>query len=201
MAYIFPAPGVANVQATLSVYNYALSSDAQMSIPAMQDITVNNANDIFTWTQLDSGSKLNVATTATNGLDLNIVLDQDKFFGKFTTVANPGALPVAGMTVDDIFFTTSTSAWYKATSATVTTLITGGSTTVRPAIAAGIFGLSKDRSLVAFSLYLGDTSTGTAGKTITGNAYITGLAPTVSADAPVWVSPITLTVTGDYEVA
>jgi len=201
MAYIFPAPGVENVQATLSVYNYALSSDAQMKIPAMQDITVNNANDLFTWTQLDQGSKLNVATTATNGLDLNIVLDQDKFFGKFTTVANPGALPVAGMTVDDIFFTTSTSAWYKATSATVTTLITGGSTTVRPAIAAGIFGLSKDRSLVAFSLYLGDTSEGLAGKTLTGNAYITGLAPTVSADAPVWVTPVTLTVTGDYTVA
>jgi hypothetical protein len=80
-------------------------------------------------------------------------------------------------------------------------LITGGSTVIRPAIAAGIFGLSKDRSLVAFSLYLGDTSAGLPGKTITGNAYITGLAPTVSADAPVWVSPITLTVTGDYEVA
>jgi len=201
MAYIFPAPGVANVQATLTIYNYALSSDATMSIPAMQDITVNNANDLFTWTQLDSGSKLNVATTATNGLDLNIVLDQDKFFGKFTTVATPAALPVAGMTVDDIFFTTSTSAWYKATSATVTTLITGGSTTVRPAIAAGIFGLSKDKSLVDFDLYLGDTSTGTAGKTISGLAYITGLAPTVSADAPVWVSPLTLTVTGDYTVS
>ena len=201
MAYIFPAPGVANVQATLTIYNYALSSDATMSIPAMQDITVNNANDLFTWTQLDSGSKLNVATTATNGLDLNIVLDQDKFFGKFTTVANPGALPVSGMNVDDIFFVTSTSAWYKATTATTTTLITGGSTTVRPAIAAGIFGLSKDKSLVEFDLYLGDTSTGTAGKTISGLAYITGLAPTVSADAPVWVSPLTLTVTGDYTVA
>ena len=201
MAYIFPAPGVANVQATLTIYNYALSSDATMSIPAMQDITVNNANDLFTWTQLDSGSKQNVATTATNGLDLNIVLDQDKFFGKFTTVANPAALPVAGMTVDDIFFTTSTSAWYKATSATTTTLITGGSTTVRPAIAAGIFGLSKDKSLVEFDLYLGDTSTGSAGKTISGLAYITGLAPSVSADAPVWVSPLTLTVTGDYTVA
>lgn len=201
MAYIFPAPGVANVQATLTIYNYALSSDATMSIPAMQDITVNNANDLFTWTQLDSGSKLNVATTATNGLDLNIVLDQDKFFGKFTTVAAVGNLPSSGMTVDDIFFVTATSAWYKATTATTTTLITGGSTTVRPAIAAGIFGLSKDKSLVEFDLYLGDTSTGTAGKTISGLAYITGLAPTVSADAPVWVSPLTLTVTGDYTVS
>jgi len=36
---------------------------------------------------------------------------------------------------------------------------------------------------------------------MSGNAYVTGLAPTVSADAPVWVSPITLTVTGDYTVA
>ena len=200
MAYIFPAPGVANVQATLTIYNYALSSDATMSIPAMQDITVNNANDLFTWTQLDSGSKLNVATTATNGLDLNIVLDQDKFFGKFTTVAAVINLPSSGMTVDDIFFVTATSQFYKATTASVTTLITGSSTTVRPAIAAGIFGLSKDKSLVEFNLYLGDTSTGTAGKTISGLAYITGLAPTVSADAPVWVSPLTLTVTGDYTV-
>jgi hypothetical protein len=48
---------------------------------------------------------------------------------------------------------------------------------------------------------MGDTSTGGAGKTITGVAYITGLAPTVSADAPVWVSPVTLTVTGNYTVA
>jgi hypothetical protein len=172
-----------------------------MSIPAMQDITVNNANDLFTWTQLDSGSKLNVATTATNGLDLNIVLDQDKFFGKFTTVATVILLPSSGMTVDDIFFVTATSQFYKATTATTTTLITGSSPTVRPAIAAGIFGLSKDKSLVEFDLYLGDTSTGTAGKTISGFAYITGLAPTVSADAPVWVSPLTLTVTGDYTVA
>ena len=155
MAYIFPAPGVAGVEATLRI---ALPGGATfLSIPAMQDITVNNSNDIFTWTQLDSGSKLNVATTATNGLDLNVVLDQTVFFG------------------------------------------TGAGANV--AINKGIFGLSKDKVLTNFSLYLGDTSTGSAGKTISGQAYITGLAPTVSADAPVWVSPVTLTVTGDYTVA
>ena len=155
MAFIFPAPGVAGVQATLTL---SLVGDLlDLIVPAMQDITVNNSNDIFTWTQLDSGSKLNVATTATNGLDLNVVLDQTTFFG------------------------------------------TGSGTNV--AVNKGIFGLSRDKTLTNFSLYLGDTSTGTAGKTISGQAYVTGLAPTVSADAPVWVSPVTLTVTGDYTVA
>lgn len=154
MAYIFPAPGVAGVEATLEI---SVAGQAALVIPALQDITLNAANDVFTWTQLDQGSKQNVATTATNSLDLNIVLDQTVFFG--TGAGNDEA------------------------------------------ISKGIFGLSKDRVLVDFSLFLGDTSTGTAGKTITGSAYITGLAPTVSADAPVWISPLTLTVDGDYTVA
>lgn len=156
MAFIFPAPGVAGVEATLRI---ALPGGVTfLSIPAMQDITVNNSNDIFTWTQLDSGSKLNVATTATNSLDLNIVLDQTVFFG-----TNPSS----GTTPTEI----------------------------------GIFGVSKNKVRIAFELYLGDTSAGAAGKTLSGFAYISGLAPSVSADAPVWVSPLTLSVDGDYSVA
>jgi hypothetical protein len=155
MAYIYPAPGVANVQCTLSL---SVASDAvDLNIPALQDVTINNANDVFTWTQLDQGSKLQIATTATNSLSMNIVLDQTVFFG--TTSAG------------------------------------------NVAVSKGVFGLSKDKDLVEFSLYMGDTSSGANGKTISGNAYVTGLAPTVSADAPVWVSPITLTVTGDFSVA
>jgi hypothetical protein len=121
----------------------------------MQDITVNNANDVFTWTQLDSGSKLQIATTATNSLSMNIVVDTDSFFGS------------------------------------------GSGTT---AVSKGIFGLSADKSLVEFDLYLGDTDTGAPGKIINGKGYVTGLAPTVSADSPVWVTPVTITVTGDYTV-
>ena len=155
MAYIYPAPGVANVQATLSL---TTSVTGPLALPALQDITINNSNDVFTWTQLDSGSKLQVATTATNSMSMNIVLDQTAFFGN-------------------------------------------ASATAESAARLGVFGLSKDKDLVGFSLYMGNTSTGGAGKTITGNAYVTGLAPTVSADSPVWVSPVTLTVTGDYTVA
>jgi hypothetical protein len=155
MAYIYPAPGVANVQATLSL---ATAVTGPLALPALQDVTINNSNDVFTWTQLDSGSKLQIATTATNSLAMNLVLDQTAFFGN-------------------------------------------AAATTGSAAKLGVYGLSADKSLVNFTLYMGDTSTGATGPTITGSGYVTGLAPTVSADSPVWVSPITITVTGDYTVA
>jgi hypothetical protein len=155
MAYIYPAPGVSGVQLTL---NLKVGSDTLgLNVPALQDVTVNNANDVFTWTQLDTGSKLQIATTSTNSLSGNIVLDQDTFFG----VTTSGEV----------------------------------------AKTKGIFGLSKDKQIVNFSLYMGDESDGSNGKTLSGEGYITGLAPTVSADAPVWVTPVTLTITGDFTVA
>ena len=160
MAYIYPAPGVANVECTLSL---SVSTKAgNLPVPALQDVTINNANDVFTWTQLDQGSKLQIATTATNSLSMNIVLDQDSFFG----IAPAGNTVVAGSAAN-----------------------------------LGVFGLSKEKTKVNFSLFMGREDDGGAGKTISGEAYVTGLAPTVSADAPVWVSPVTLTVDGDYTVA
>ena len=133
-------------------------ASGNLSVPSLQNITLNNSNDVFTWTQLDQASKLQVATTATNSLSMNLVLDTESFFGN--------------------------------------ALATSGS-----AANKGIFGLSKDKTKTQFTLYMGDDSAGSNTKTITGNCYVTGLAPTVSADSPVWVSPITLTVTGDYTVS
>lgn len=158
MAYIYPAPGVSGKQVTLTLTDASGTLTGNLSLAALQDVTVNNSNDVFTWTQLDSGSKQQVATTATNSLSMNIVLDQTTFFG---------ANAAAGLTVANV----------------------------------GVIGLSSAKTLVGFSLYLGNTSAGAAGKTMSGNAYVTGLAPTVSADSPVWVSPVTLTVTGGYTVA
>ena len=156
--YIYPAPGVTGVEATLTLEVNADATNDTLSVPSLQDITVNAANDVFTWTQLDEGSKKQIATTATNSLSMNLVLEQDSFFGDGTSAAGTASLK-------------------------------------------GIFGMSTDKDLVEFELYLGDNSDGTTGKTISGTGYITGLAPTVSADAPVWVTPITITVDGDYTIA
>ena len=156
--YIFPAPGVTDVETTLTISVSGNGSDTGLLLPGLQDITVNASNDVFTWTQLDEGSKKQIATTATNSLSMNLVLDQLTFFGN----AN-------------------------ATTGTVEQ--------------KGIFGLSNDKTLVDFDLYFGETSDGETGKTVSGSGYITGLSPTVSADSPVWVSPITITVDGDYSVA
>lgn len=159
MAYIYPAPGVTNVEMTLGISVAANSAATpELSVPGLQDITINAANDVFTWTQLDQSSKLQIATTATNSLGMNIVVDQTVFFGD------------TGQTAGEADY-------------------------------IGIWNLSKDKTKVDFEIYLGDTDGGATGKTISGEGYITGLAPTVSADAPVWVSPITITVDGDYTVA
>ena len=155
--YIYPAPGVNTVEATLSIEIAADGANTALTIPSLQDITVNASNDLFTWTQLDSVAKRNVATTSTNSLTMNLVLNQTSFFG---------------------------------TAGTGTT-----------ATAAGIMGMSTQKDLVSFSLYIGDDSDGNAGKTLTGTGYITGLAPTVSADSPVWVTPITISMDSDYTIA
>ena len=157
MSYINPAPGVSGSQVTLKVYRVSKTADATgLDVPGLQNITMNNANDVFTWTQLDSTGKKQIATTSTNSLSMNLVVDETSYFG------------------------------------------TGSGST---AAAKGIFGLSKEKTKVEFELNLGDNDDGSATKVISGFGYITGLAPTVSADSPVWVSPITITVTGDYTVA
>ena len=163
--YIYPAPGTTDVEATLTIYHTSKAAEAALStpetgmlVPSLQDITVNAANDIFSWTQLDAGAKKQIATTATNSLSMNLVLNKDTFFGDSSATANS-------------------------------------------AENSGILGLSTDKTRVQFDLYTGDENTGTAGKYISGFGYVTGLAPTVSADAPVWVSPITITVDSDYTVS
>lgn len=162
MAYIYPAPGSSTAKATLKIAIYESGADYGqagdvLTVPALQDVTVNAANDVFTWTQLDQAAKLQIATTATNSLSMNIVLAETSFFGDSTA-------------------------------------------TTDSTVNKGLFGLSKDKNKIVFDLYVGDNDDGTDSKFITGQGYITGLAPTVSADAPVWVSPITITVDTDYTV-
>ena len=63
------------------------------------------------------------------------------------------------------------------------------------AIWAGI-DKSNGKSIVVMD---GDLD-GTAGKRFyQGTGYITSIAPTVNPEAPVWVSPMTIAVTGDFD--
>jgi len=161
MSYINPAPGttsqiVLKILAGNALGNVTITS-ANITVPALQDVTVNNSNDVFTWSQLDSTAKQQIATTSTNSLAMNLVVDPTTFFGSNVTAAQSD--------------TTS---------------------------AQGIMGLSRNKTLVTFSLKMQESSTDYFLK---GQGYITGLAPTVSADSPVWVTPATITVTGDYTVS
>lgn len=119
------------------------STSSGTIVGAIQDITINNSNGTFSWTQLDSQSQLTVATPSTNSVAANIVVD------------------------DQTFFTAGT----------------------------GIFDLSANKTLVYFRVYF--NGTGTGAKYVSGQGYLTNLAPKVSPTAPVWVTPVTISVDGD----
>lgn len=159
MAYINPAPGTTSqivLKLDCGIAEGTLTlGGSPLTVPALQDITVNAANDVFTWSQLDSTAKKQVATTSTNSVSMNLVVDPTTFFG--TTLASVQSDTVA---------------------------------------AQGLLGLSRNKTLVTFSLKFQEG--GATDKYIKAQGYITGLAPTVSADSPVWVTPVTITVTGEY---
>jgi len=58
-----------------------------------------------------------------------------------------------------------------------------------------LFALSNDAAEIQFRVYFDGTGAGS--KYISGSGFITNLAPTVNPTAPVWVSPITISVNGD----
>ena len=72
---------------------------------------------------------------------------------------------------------------------------TGGSN-VNLAIQNGLFGVSKDKQEVSFSVSF--TGTGTTGDIfLSGRGFIGGLAPTASIDGAVWLSPVEIIVNGE----
>lgn len=64
------------------------------------------------------------------------------------------------------------------------------------AAAKGLLNLSGEKDLVYFEVHYAGTATGA--RLTTGSGFISGLAPTTSPDAPVWVSPLTIAVDGSF---
>ena len=142
MAYYNVSSPTTRAVLQISTASIATTSSGVI-VGAVQDITINNSNGTFSWTQLDNQSQLTVATPATNSIAANIVVDSTTFF-------------------------------------TATT---------------GIFDLSANKTLVYFRVYF--NGTGSGAKYVSGSGYLTNLAPKVSPTAPVWVTPITISVDGD----
>ena len=145
MAYINVSAPTQNAVIQISTASIATTSSGYV-IPALQDVTINNAAGVFYWTQLDTFAQLAVSTPATNSISGNMVLDST------------------------VFFT--------------------GSNGVE-----GLFNLSNDATEVYFRVYF--NGKGSGAKYVSGSGFITNLAPTVNPTAPVWVSPITISVNGD----
>jgi hypothetical protein len=60
----------------------------------------------------------------------------------------------------------------------------------------GIYGCSKNKTRVFFEIAFNGA---TAGQNyLSGSGFISGLAPTVNPDAPLWVTPVTIEVDGDF---
>jgi len=124
-----------------------------LTVPQMQDITINNSTGVFRFKTLDNTAESAVTTPATNQLSLNVVVDETSFFG--TDSATNGKV-----------------------------------------LENGLFGVSKDKTKVAFRAYFNGTDTGS--KYLEGAGFISGLSPTVNMDSPVWISPVTIEVDGDF---
>jgi len=60
----------------------------------------------------------------------------------------------------------------------------------------GIFNLSNEKTQVNFLIGLSGLSSGD--RYIMGTGFFSGVAPTVSADSPVWTSPVSIEVDGDF---
>jgi len=118
-----------------------------LTVPALQDVTINATPGTFTWEQLDSLSQQIVTTPSTNSISLNMVLDDTAFF-------------------------------------------TGEGST------AGLWDITNNKTKAYFRLYLNGESSGDY--YVEGEGYLSGLAPTVSPTAPVYVSPMEILVDGDY---
>ena len=60
----------------------------------------------------------------------------------------------------------------------------------------GLFGVSKAKTKVFFNVYFDGTDS--TSKFLSGSGFVSGLAPTVNMDSPVWVTPVTIEVDGDF---
>ena len=60
----------------------------------------------------------------------------------------------------------------------------------------GVLGTSKNKTKVGFRAYFDGIDSGS--RYMQGVGFISGLAPTVNPDSPLWITPVSVEVDGDF---
>ena len=118
-----------------------------MTVPSLQEVTLNSSPGTFRWQQLDNASELVVTTPSTNSVAVTLVMDDATFFG------NVGSTPA-------------------------------------------LVDIVNNKTKVYFRLGFQGLSSGD--RYMQGKGFLTALAPTVAPSSPVWTTPITIEVDGDF---
>ena len=142
----------------------------------------------------DAAVNANVASGATTGLVVpqmqDITINNSTGIFRFKTLDNTAESAVTTPATNQI----SLNAVVDANSFFGT-----GAGSIDLLIDAGLFGASKAKTRVYFQVAFDGRDSGS--KYFSGSGFISGLAPTVNMDSPVWITPVTIEVDGDFTEA
>jgi len=139
-------------------------------------LTLSTSSTFSTSTNLVVPALQDVTVTNNNGVFRWKQLDQ---LGQLVAVTPATNSLNLTLVLDDTTF-------YGATWPTVNTSASAAS--------QGLFNISNQKELVYFKFGWG----GGSGNQVTGSGYLSGLAPKVTPDQPVWISPLIIEVYGQY---
>ena len=139
----------------------------------------------------DSAANANVAAAASDGLLLpqmqDITINNSTGVFRFKTLDNTAESAVTTPATNQITINAVVdSASFFGT----------GAGSIDTVVDTGVLGVSTSKTRVYFQAAFDGRDAGS--KYLSGSGFISGLAPTVNMDSPVWVTPITIEVDGDY---
>lgn len=139
----------------------------------------------------DSAANANVATGASDGLLLpqmqDITINNATGVFRFKTLDNTAESAVTTPATNQITINAVVDA---------DAFFGTGAGSIDTVVDTGLIGVSTSKTKVFFQAAFDGRDT--ASKYLSGSGFISGLAPTVNMDSPVWVTPITIEVDGDY---
>jgi hypothetical protein len=138
-----------------------------LSVTCLQDITITSSTGVYSYVDFCAKDINKLPTPADNEITMNVVIDDEAYFGNSSASANSAAeRGIANISQNKVPVQFLVVWNYNANVAQVTN---------------GNISNGTALSNVAWS---------------SGKGYVTNLAPTAAPDAPVWVTPLTIAVDG-----